>query len=1073
MSSNASKKSIAIRSLVKKKQIKHQEESSPIEILHRNEGENLFPASPVQEWFWLLHSLNPQSAGYLLVEAYDSVKKIDLKKLYQSMKQILIKNEILRTTFKRIDDKIFQCIKPVESFSDEWWFEEDFSRIKSLEEESEIHFDLTSGPLFKIKILHKSADQCVVLFIFHHIVVDGHTVSLFLEDLKNAYLGQPIASNSYQYVDAITWMKNNTIADKNSKNLNFWKKYLKNAPNFLSLPGLGERNVAGNSSEESFLLVIPTVKYQKIQTIIRDWKLSMYTFLSASFIHLLSFYSSESDIVLGVPVSHRNRKEWEKVYGCLVTSLPIRTNWDNSKSFSSNCKQFSENSMIAMSHSEISFGELVKELQPPRIPGINPFYQFLFTYVLDDEQSFESPNFLGNPISIKGQAALFDIYVMATEVKGSVSIKFCFDRSLFSNQYIDSFCSHFNQIVESVLENPDILCSEIQIIKDKEKQRILQSCYNNYSKTTETDDYYELFYNSACNNKEKPALTTQKGTYSYGQLIGKVDEFATYISKNIVTNDNPIALLFSRTEELIFSILACLKIGLPYLPVDKSFPSSRIQYMLDDSNVAGILYDDEDDFTALSLNIDSGILLHSTEINNEVPNNSEYYEKKNIHAYTLYTSGSTGKPKGVMISQKNLYHFVKSASHKLPINQDSAFAALTSISFDISILEILVPLALGGQSFLFNEQEILDPNLLLKTITEKQINIMQLTPSRYRQLFMLQNNKVPPLVKNLLIGAEPFSDELLKHIQNTFQGEIFNLYGPTEATVYASIANVTKANNITLGEPLLNNHLYVLNKHKQIVPVSIPGEIYICGENVGIGYCNKPDLTNAAFLEDPFFPEKRMYKTGDQAIRLSDGRIRFLERFDNQIKLNGYRIEPGEIEAVLELHPDILTAIVTLEDDISLEEQLAIFYTSKTGSIESQVLREWLSSHLPSYMIPSFYIYLESFPLNSNGKIDRSALHFDPEEILQPDVSEELTLIEEIVITIWEEVLGLHNIKSSSNFFQLGGHSLLVVQILSQITQQFEIEFSFDSFLQNPTPRKMSDRIKTILLEEISLKENN
>ncbi|MEM8677667.1 MAG: amino acid adenylation domain-containing protein, partial [Cyanobacteria bacterium P01_G01_bin.67] len=832
-------------------------------------------------------------------------------------------------------------------------------------------------------------------------------------------------------------------------------------------------------------------------------------------------YTEQTDILVGSTVANRDKKEISNLIGLFVNNLIFRTKFNPQLTFKQLLQQVKETALSAYEHQDLPYEYLVEKLQPARNLSHNPLFQVMFVLHNTKSDKVELPNLSINYLPIDNQTARFDLSLDMYETESGLIGSFEYNSDLFKSETIDRLTNHFENLLVKVTTNPEQLVTEIDILTTVETAELL----NNFDAVEYPQDYlvHELIENMACRGArlapsmeiaEKIALIADDKSLTYNELNHRVNQLAHYLQSLGVNcrGDSRIAstvgILLNRDSDLIISLLAVLKTGAAYVPLDPAYPNERINYIINHANISFLITKDDVDFNIAVDNKLSIISLDRERENIDRQNKDNLNIKVNPQdlAYVIYTSGSTGKPKGVAVQHNSLLNFLYSMQQQPGITEADKLLAVTTISFDIAALEIYLPLITSATVVLANKDIAIDADRLSQTIIENNITIMQATPATWQML--LDNNWQGKSDLKILCGGEALPENLAAEIDSCCQ-EVYNLYGPTETTIWSSVYKYSQgdSNTVSIGKPIANTQFYILDSHLNLVPKGIPGELYIGGAGLARGYLHRGDLTAERFI--PFslniehlslnispsasFDFARLYKTGDRVRQLPDDNLEYLGRLDNQVKIRGFRIELGEIEAVLTQNAVVKNAVV-----IPYQENL-IAYIISSGKVALTLkgisagvsfrtpsgkglsrmqdtashngLRQYLTDRLPSYMIPGDIIQLESFPLTPNGKIDRKALPLP--DIVEDGSNETLILpqnkTEETLLGIWQEVLNRNSISIDSNFFELGGHSLLVTRVISQVREAFTIELPLRSLFEHPTIKDLGRVINSQQNDSISI----
>nr|MDJ0728113.1 amino acid adenylation domain-containing protein [Prochloraceae cyanobacterium] len=798
---------------------------------------------------------------------------------------------------------------------------------------------------------------------------------------------------------------------------------------------------------------------------------TLYMTLLAAFATLLYRYSHQKDICIGSPIANRNHSEIEELIGFFVNTIVLRSRFENNPSFSELLTQIKQVTLDAYVNADLPFNRVVQALHPERNLSHSPLFQVML--ILDKaRKDWQLPEIQLTQIQSKSVTAKLDLTLAILETETELTAAWRYKTDLFDRQTIARMAKHFITLLTAITEQPEQKVSRLNILTKQESDR-LATQWNNTEQEYNIETVDRLFERQVQLNPQAVAIEFETEKITYLELNNRANKLANYLQKLGVKPEVKVGICLERSIEMAIGLLAIIKAGGAYIPLDPKYPRSRIDYMLEDSQTKILLTQeklrssfDKNSLEIICLDTDWSKITLEPETNPV----SEIYGDNLV--YVIYTSGSTGKPKGVEICHKSLTNFLNSMSLKPGLKNSDTLLAITTICFDIAALEIYLPLIVGAKIILASSEKAADGNQLKEILESNEITVMQGTPATWRSL--LAANWQGKQGLKILCGGEKLTSDLANKLLAK-SAELWNLYGPTEATVWATINQVeeskeTKNTIVSIGHPIANTRVYILDKHLKPVPLGVAGELYIGGIQLARGYLNKPQLTKERFIDSPW---GRLYKTGDLVRYLKNGKIEYLDRADNQVKIRGFRIELGEIESVLNTHPDIQQAIVTARDE-RLVAYLVLEGTTnnkqQTANNKQQDVKDFLKQKLPEYMIPSAFVVLEEFPLTPNGKIDRKSLprpdrrSTNHTEYIAPrnDLEKQLT-------QIWSETLNIEKIGVKDSFFDIGGHSLLAVRLIAQIQPKYRKKLPLTSLFQNPTIEQLAKLIKSDRIQSNSV----
>jgi amino acid adenylation domain-containing protein len=849
--------------------------------------------------------------------------------------------------------------------------------------------------------------------------------------------------------------------------LAYWKQQLAGAPPLLSLPTDRPRAAeqAFRGSTRSFLLSQELTLQLSLLSKQKD--ITLFTTLLATFDTLLYRYIGTDDIVIGSPII--NRDSCSEVF---INAVVLRTDMSGNPSFQKLLGQVRKVALAAEIHQDVPFEILVEELHPQQDLSYSPLFQIMFAFEEDVSlQKLELSNLTASPWVLENNEGKFDLALLLKQIDDRLEGKWLFNTDLFDISTIERMSGHFQILLEGIVADPEQSISELPLLTEKEQRQLLFEWNNTQTEYPKHKCIHQLFEEQVERTPDAVAVVFEQQQLTYRELNSRANQLAHYLMDLGIGADALVGICVERSLEMLVGLLGILKAGGAYVPLDPAYPTERLAYMLSDSQMTVLLTQKdlisllpEHQAKAVCLDTDGKAISQEKEEN---PLNDLTSEKL---AYVIYTSGSTGKPKGVQIPHGAVTNFLNSMQRKPGLTDKDILLAITTISFDIAVLELYLPLISGAKVVLASREVVIDGLELLRLLKESNATVMQATPATWQLLLAAGwNGQSQPL--KILCGGEALTQELANQL-STRASSLWNMYGPTEATVWAttyevvsqSLPNARKSAAL-IGRPIDNTQTYILDRYLQPVPIGVSGELYIGGACLARGYLNRPDLTAEKFIANPFSndPSSRLYRTGDVAKYLPSGEIEYIGRIDNQVKIRGFRIELGEIEVSLAQHPDIRELAVIVREDIPSDKRIVAYIVlHKTAQIPTvSSLRDFLSQKLPQYMIPSAFVTLESLPLTPNGKVDRRTL---PSPDISKDLGEKFITprdeVEQQLLNIWKKVLGHNSISIKDNFFDLGGHSLSSVRLIFEIENTFKCRLPLSTIFQIGTIEEISKLIR-------------
>lgn len=1020
--------------------------SQELAIVPRVENGDL-PLSFAQQRMWFLHQMDSQNPAYNESPTIRLTGYLNIEVLEQSLNAIIERHEILRTSFPMIEGKPIQKILPS--------LEINLLVInlpglpvnqieETIAQELQKPFDLTQAPLLRFTLFNLGEESYILVPVIHHIIIDGWSKGIFFKELS--YFYQSFLSKTpanlpnlpIQYGDFALWQRQWLQGEILENQLNYWQKQLADAPPLLELPTDQPRPSIPTFQGHTLSFQIDPDLTDKLKTLSQKSGLTLFMTLLAAFTTLLFRYSHQEDILIGTPVANRNRQEIEPLIGFFVNTLVMRNSLQGNPTFGELLQQVRQSVLGAYANQDVPFEQVVDVLQIERSLSYNPLFQVMFALQNTPLGDLNLPGLKATSLAVENVRVKFDLSLVLEETEtetGNYLEGFWeYSGDLFTADRITRMVGHFQTLLMGIVTNPQQRVGELPLLTEAEKQQLLIDWNQTEIPYPMDQCIHQLFEKQVAKNPEAIALIYEQESLSYQQLNQKANQLAHYLQSLGVKPDELVGICVERSPLFIIGILGILKAGAAYLPLDSNYPLDRLAYMLEDSGLSVLLTQEKLTQTLPLATIKTVYLDQDGSIicQQNVENPITTVKPENL-AYVIYTSGSTGKPKGVLIAHKGVCNLITQQRQIFEITPQSRILQFASFSFDASVSEIFMALLSGASLVMANSDSLLPGENLLHLLKQQKITVATLPPSA---LAVTPPEKLPHL-QSLIVAGEASSAELLsKWCQNC---NLFNAYGPTESTVCATIALIqSPQQKPPIGKPIGNLQVYILDPNLNPVPIGVNGELYIGGEGLAKGYLHQPILTQSKFIANPFGNDSnsRLYKTGDIVRYSSDGNIEFIGRIDDQVKIRGFRIELGEIEAVLTQHPQVREAIVMVREDEGGTKRLSAYIIPETSELTSGELRLFLQEKLPHYMVPAFLIFLEAFPLTTNGKIDRRAL---PKPEIQFDHTPNLVIpsteIEKTLADIWQTVLGLKQVSINDNFFELGGDSILAIQIIAKANQ--------------------------------------
>ncbi|MCL6753065.1 amino acid adenylation domain-containing protein [Nostoc sp. CCCryo 231-06] len=1047
-------------------------ESTKIERIGRSPQ---LPLSFAQQRLWFLAQLEADSPFYNIPAAVRLQGELNFKALQQSFDEIISRHEALRTNFQSVEGQAVAVIKetkplviPLLDLSELTSEQQELEIRQQASQEAQQPFDISSDHLLRVKLLRLGEQEHIVLLTMHHIVSDGWSTGVLVQELATLYpaffSGQasPLPELPIQYVDFAAWQRQWLQGEVLETQLSYWLKQLENAPKVLELPTDHPRPAIQTFRGATYSFELSKELSASLNKLSQQQGSTLFITLLAAFQTLLWRYTGQEDIVVGSPIANRNRAEIEGLIGFFVNTLVLRTNLAGNPSFEELLKRVRQLALGAYAHQDLPFELLVEQLQPQRDLSHTPLFQVMFVLQNAPMSALELPGLTLSPLESDSNTSKFDLTLYMSETESELVGNLEYNTDLFKEISIHRMVENLQTLLFGIVANPKQCLSELPLLSESEKHQLLEEWNDTQVEYPQQLCIHELFEAQVQKTPDAVTVVFEDEQLTYRELNIRANQLAHYLQQLGVKPEVLVGIYVERSLYMIIGLLAILKAGGAYVPLDPRYPQERLAFILEDVQLAVLLTQGslaeampQHKAQVVSLDTDWHLIEQQTQENlfsQLTPDNL---------AYTIYTSGSTGKPKGVQIPHIALSNFLLAMKQSPGVTKKDTLLAVTTYSFDIAVLELFLPIIVGGRLVIISRQVALDGTQLSATLTDSKATVMQATPATWQLLLAAGWGGNHQL--KILCGGEALSAHLANQLRQQCHS-LWNMYGPTETTIWsaASLVKTLNSNTVPISYPIANTQLYILDQYNQLVPVGTIGELCIAGEGLARGYFHRPDLTAEKFIPNPFSDKSaRLYKTGDKARYLPNGEIEYLGRIDNQVKLRGFRIELGEIEVVITQHSGVQATVVVLVDGQSL---VAYVVPQKEQILAITELRSFLESKLPTYMMPAAFVILEALPLTPNGKVDRKALPAPDtarpqlEAIYQPPQTE----VEQAIADIWKKILNVENVGIYDNFFEMGGHSLLLVQVHRKLLQAFKSKVSIIDLFRYPTISSLADYLNQV-----------
>ncbi len=1045
--------------------------------------EGNLPLSFAQQRLWFLEQFQPGNPMYNIPLTLRLHGELDVPALEQALNEIVRRHESLRTTFAD------QAGEPVQRIADKLTIPlqlTDLQAIPAAEREAEAlrrghqavraPFDFRNGPLIRFELLRLAPQDHLLLMPMHHIISDGWSLGIITRELGVLYnafrhgQSSPLPDLNLHYVDYAIWQRQWLSGENLAQQVEYWRTALGDKPTPLQLPTDRPRPAIMTANGRRHYFAWPAELAEQVRAFSREQQVTPFMTLLAAFKVLLQRYTGSPDIVVGSPTANRNHPGLEGIVGFFVNNLVLRTNLGGDPSFVEIVQRVREVTLSAYQHQDVPFEKLVEVLQVERDPSRSPLFQVMFVL---QNMELELPEMDGLRVSaapIDSGTAKFDLRLSVYDQPEGLAGNLEYNTDLFDDATIARLLEHYRTILSAVVSRPQLRLAEIPLLSPAERQQMLLAWNNTHQDFPADRCLHHLFEAQVEKTPEAVAIVFGAQKLSYAELNRRANRVAHHLQSLGVGSEVLVGIYVERSLEMVIGLLGILKAGGAYVPLDPHFPAERLAMMLEDS-AAPVLLTQEKLLASLPPHQAQVVCLESLFKQNGSQNGAAHewlnplcHVAPHHLAYVLFTSGSTGRPKGVQIEHRSVVNFLTSMAQQPGFTSSDVLLAVTTLSFDIAGLELYLPLVTGGRVVLADAVTAADGAALLRLLHESHATIMQATPATWRLLLAAGWHNTPGL--KILCGGEALPGELAKEMLDRC-AELWNMYGPTETTIWSSLLKVESTESmVPIGRPIANTEMYIVDAHLNPVPIGVPGELLIGGAGLSRGYLKRPELTAEKFIAHPFSDEKaaRVYRTGDLCRYRRDGVIEFLGRLDQQVKVRGFRIELGDIESALAQHAAVQAVVVMARTDASGENRLVAYLIPAGEAPAASELRAFLKARLPEYMIPSAFVFLDSFPLTPNGKVNRRAL---PEpEISRSEADAGFvsprTQLEEQIAAIWQEVLHLERVGVHDNFFELGGHSLLATQVVARLQQAMAINLPVRVLFEAKTVAELAQRIETI-----------
>lgn len=1035
------------------------------------------PQSYAQQRLWFLDRLAPGNPGYNTSRVIDLAGALNVTALERSLAEIFRRHEVCRTGYVLKEGKPVQLIRAHHSYTLPFM---DLSALEPAKQQAELdriardeimtRFDLAHDPLCRALLLRLDERRHVLILVIHHILTDAWSRGVIHRELSALYRSflndepSPLLPLPFQYADFAVWQRQVMEGAEGRALQAYWLEQMRDPPAVLKLPVARPRPAKQTHEGACKIFRLPGHLVAGLSEIGRQEQATLFMVLMTAFNTLLGRYSGQTDLVVGIPVSGRNRAEFEQMIGLFLNVLPVRTRLAEGVTFRALLGQIRDTTLGAFSHQDYPFDLIVSGLKLDRGADYHPLFQVMFALHQPLLQDLDLPGLQCAQMNIGPRPMPYDMTVTAVDEPDGLDIFIDYNIDLFDAPTIERFAAHFHRLLECIVASPDEGIDAPSLLAEGERVRLVVEWNRTERDYPREATVPELFEAQARRTPEAVAAAYPDGTLNYGQLNRRANRLAHYLRQAGVVPGVLVGLCVERSTTALVAMLGILKAGGTYVPLDPEYPVERLSFMLQDTR-AMVVVTQSGYLEKLPATTARLVCLDREEIAIAGQSDEDLDGGTNALnlAYVIYTSGSTGIPKGVQVTHRGIVRLVRNTDY-IDIRPSDRFAQVSVISFDAATFEIWGALLNGGQVVGVPREIALSPREFADFLRQQRIGVMFLTTALFNQMAREAPGAFQTL-RYLLVGGEAASVSSVRAVLRDGPPEhLLNAYGPTEVTTFATWHPVTgideRADTVPIGRPIANTTAYILDERKNPVPIGITGELYLGGDGVADGYLNRPELTAERFVDDPFGQTgSRLYRTGDWVRYREDGAIEFVGRRDGQVKIRGFRIELGEIEHALRRLPQARDAVALMREDVPGDKRIVAYIVADEGQMTGDVRGE-LKQHLPGYMIPSVFVVMDKFPLTPNGKVDRSAL--PPPQPARPVEQAKIlprSELEKRIAAIFCDVLQLDTVGIRENFFDLGGHSLLLVKVHSLLGEAFGERLSIIELFEYPSVEALAGRL--------------
>ncbi|MFB0845973.1 amino acid adenylation domain-containing protein, partial [Paenibacillus oleatilyticus] len=1040
------------------------------------EEREYYPVSSVQKRLFILHQLEGAAQSYNMPSVMGLEGALDRERFEETFRKLIARHETLRTGFELVDGEPVQRIYPEVDFAVET-IQAGVEEAKTIVRDFIRPFDLAKAPLLRVGLVELASERYILMLDMHHIVSDGVSADVLVEEFARLYSGEELPALRIQYKDYAVWQQSDAQKEQLKRQEAYWLETFRGELPVLEMPTDYARPAVQSYTGDALVFRMSSEVSEGLKRIAAESGATLYMVLLAAYTVLLQKYTAQEDIIVGTPIAGRTHADLQPLIGMFVNTLAIRSYPAADKTFLSYLKEVKETTLGAFERQDYPFEELVDKLKLARDLSRNPLFDTMFTLQNTENKEFHLPGLQLTPYPVEEHTSKFDLSLDIMESGDGFLCGIEYATALYKRETIERIAKHFEQLLVAIVSDPAAKIASLGILTAEEKAQIGHVFNPAAPEAPENEAFHALFEKQAERTPEATAVVYENDRLTYRELNERANRLARTLQAQGVKPNQLVGILADRSTDLLVGALAVWKAGGAYVPLDPDYPSDRIQFMLEDSAATVLLtqthlQERARQWVQGEQTLQAVLCLEDEAAYAEDASNVANVNEPHDLAYVIYTSGTTGRPKGVMIEHRSLVNTAAGYRREYRLDQFPVrLLQLASFSFDVFVGDIARTLYNGGTMVLCPKDDRIDPARLHYWISKERITIFESTPALIVPFmdYVAEHGLDMSSMELLITSSDSCSVTDYRVLQERFgsQFRIINAYGVTEAAIDSSLYDepldkLPGAGNVPIGKAALNAKFYIVDAHLNPVPVGVLGELCIGGIGVARGYLNRPELTEEKFVDSPFVEGERLYRTGDLARWMPDGNVDFIGRIDNQAKIRGYRIETGEIETQMLKAEGVREAIVVVREDAKGQKVLCAYFTAES-ELKLSELRSSLSQELPGYMIPSYFMQQEQLPLTANGKIDRKALPA-PDASMQMGVEyvAPRTPQEAKLASIWQEVLGLEKVGMKDNFFELGGHSLSATLLVGKVHKEMNVELPLREVFRAPTIEQLAKAAESL-----------